>query len=227
MKTDIFDYIRLDNKKPITKEIDNFFEDFLSIQNRSNYLAHYRLSLEHKINEIYVKYILEKLKDIKQKVEKDKNYRNNLAKKVYKDDYSIDKEYKLIDLIKNEINILIKSRIFINIVGQDLKRPARTIISKKSDNTITNIIIYYNKNLTDKEIRIHLGHELGHIILQEILKDKIHKKLIYPDDEIFSYYISYKIIKGRSDFYKSQSEQFTYQDDEEIKKEINDLYRNC
>jgi hypothetical protein len=69
-------------------------------------------------------------------------------------------------------------------------------------------IICYNPNFADKEVRILIAHELGHIVNFHYLH--------CPDTQNNANTFSYFAINGRNEFYKNDSKNFIYSSEFEI-----------
>jgi Zn-dependent peptidase ImmA (M78 family) len=73
-------------------------------------------------------------------------------------------------------------------------------------------IIYYNSNFEDKQIRILIAHELGHIVNKELLNA--------DDEENTANLFAYIAMKDKNDFYEKTSKQYVFHSDIEILNEV-------
>ena len=204
--------------------IDSFFHDFIRPRNENNYLAHFHLSLEHKLNEIYVHNVISGIKDVKNKLDKEPALLHQIAAGIpkYKNMPEEQQTAEISMLLKDYIISLQNRRIQIRIIGRNLNLPARAVITESTDQKITKVDIYYNRDLPAEQIRVYIGHEFGHIILAHILQDKIKAPSSMMTEKL-AYHIGYKIIKERSDFYQNRSSPFIYESDDAIKNLVYSL----
>lgn len=75
--------------------------------------------------------------------------------------------------------------------------------------------VYYNSIYQDKQIRILIAHELGHIINKELLES--------DDSENAANLFAYIAMKDKNDFYDKECKNFIFQGDLSILHEIENI----
>ncbi|GHU48233.1 hypothetical protein FACS1894200_04910 [Spirochaetia bacterium] len=76
-------------------------------------------------------------------------------------------------------------------------------------------IIYYNKSYEDKQVRILIAHELGHIVNKELLNG--------DDSENAANLFAYISMLDKNEFYSNECKKFIFQSDLSILHEIQNL----
>lgn len=88
------------------------------------------------------------------------------------------------------------------------------------------ISVANNKDYNDEEKRIHIGHELSHILI-DLLNDKIYNSASFsqPENkEFIASLLSLLVHMLQSNFYKEKSTKFIYNDTQELYTKIFDIY---
>ncbi len=173
------------------EEIDymlNFFRDKLKPEIKYRYLSHLVSTLEDIINTQEKDRVLNDIKTIK----KNKNYKE---KKV---------ELEKLENILNSKNY----RLFVITLIPTTKsrKNATTRIIKN------NAMIYYNNNLTEKEKRLLIAHELGHIVEHFIFKN--------DSSENIASLFAFIAMLDKNKFYKEDSSNYIFKNDIEILNEL-------